>query len=71
MMLPPIRLLCSATFVLALAGCHSSDATDPGGTNLPPGLTLKLSPFIIAGLTNPVFLTQPLDDGRIFVVEQG
>lgn len=70
-MLPPIRLLCSATFVLALAGCHSSDATDPGGTNLPPGLTLKLSPFITAGLTNPVFLTQPLDDGRIFVVEQG
>jgi glucose/arabinose dehydrogenase len=65
-----MRLLCSTTFAFALAACHSSDATDPGGTTLPPGLTLKLTPFVTTGLSNPVFLTQPLNDGRIFVVEQ-
>lgn len=56
--------------MFALAGYHSSDATDPGGTTLPPGLTLKLDPFVPSGLTNPVFLTQPQNDGRVFVVEQ-
>ena len=54
-----------------LLGCHS-DAAGPGdgGNPLPPGLTLKLDAFITSGLSNPVFLTQPLNDGRIFVVEQ-
>jgi glucose/arabinose dehydrogenase len=70
MILPPIRLLCSSLFAFALLGCHGSDATGPGGTTPPPGLTLKLNPFVTTGLTNPVFLTQPLNDGRIFVVEQ-
>jgi glucose/arabinose dehydrogenase len=55
---------------IALGACNSSDATDPGGTTPPPGLTLKLDPFVVSGLSAPVFLTQPLDDGRIFVVEQ-
>ncbi|HVS61559.1 MAG TPA: PQQ-dependent sugar dehydrogenase [Gemmatimonadaceae bacterium] len=71
MILLPIRLLCSSLFIFALAGCHSSDATGTGGTTLPPGLTLKLNPFVTTGLSSPVFLTQPLNDGRIFVVEQG
>jgi glucose/arabinose dehydrogenase len=70
MTLSRIRLLCSSLAVFALVSCHSSDATDPGGTTLPPGLTLKLDPFVTTGLTTPVFLTQPLNDGRIFVVEQ-
>ena len=30
----------------------------------------RLDPFISAGLNEPVFLAQPLDNGRIFVVEQ-
>ncbi len=63
-----IRLLCSSAAVLTLA-CHS-DSTGPGDGGLPAGLTLKLDPFISSGLTAPVFLTQPLNDGRIFVVEQ-
>jgi len=29
-----------------------------------------VNPFITTGLASPVFLTQPLNDGRIFVVEQ-
>ena len=70
MILLPIRLLCSSLFAFALAGCHSSDGTGTGGTTLPPGLTLKLSPFVTTGLSSPVFLSQPLNDGRIFVVEQ-
>jgi glucose/arabinose dehydrogenase len=55
----------------ALAGCHS-DAAGPGdgGTTLPPGLTLKADPFVPTGLSSPVFLAQPLNDGRIFVVEK-
>ncbi|HEY3114897.1 MAG TPA: PQQ-dependent sugar dehydrogenase [Gemmatimonadaceae bacterium] len=67
-----IRALSSGAVVLAFAACHS-DATGPGdgGNPLPPGLTLKLDPFVSSGLNSPVFLTQPLNDGRIFVVEQG
>ena len=70
-MLHMIRLLCSSAFMLTFVGCHS-DSTGPGdgGGPLPPGLTLKLDPFISSGLNAPVFLTQPLNDGRIFVVEQ-
>jgi glucose/arabinose dehydrogenase len=64
------RVLCSTVIVLALAGCHDSTAPGDGGTTPPPGLTLKVDPFITTGLTSPVFLTQPLNDGRIFVVEQ-
>jgi uncharacterized protein YjdB len=33
-------------------------------------LTITWSPFVLSGLSRPVFLTQPLNDGRIFVVEQ-
>ena len=62
------RALCSSVVVIAIAGCH--DSTAPGDTTLPPGLTLKANPFV-AGLSSPVFLTQPLNDGRILVVEQG
>lgn len=60
------------TAALSVVACHGSDATDPGdgGTTLPVGLTLKLNPFISTGLNTPVFLTQPLNDGRIFIVEQ-
>jgi hypothetical protein len=66
-----VRLLCSSAAVLVIAACHS-DSTGPGnGGPLPPGLTLKADPFINTGLSSPIFLTQPLDDGRMFVVEQG
>jgi glucose/arabinose dehydrogenase len=63
-----VRLLGSSVVLLIFA-CHS-DSTGPGDGSLPPGLTLKLDPFITTGLSAPVFLTQPLNDGRIFVVEQ-
>src|SRR5712671_4899625 len=69
MMSRVIRVLCSSFAIIALAACHS-DFTGPGGGPLPPGLTLKLDPFITSGVSAPVFLTQPLNDGRIFVVEQ-
>ncbi|MGH7604502.1 MAG: PQQ-dependent sugar dehydrogenase [Gemmatimonadaceae bacterium] len=60
-------LVFSSAVVFALAGCHA-DATGPGP--IPPGFTLELEPFVTTGLSTPVFLTQPLNDGRIFVVEQ-
>jgi glucose/arabinose dehydrogenase len=60
------------TVALSVFACNGSDSTGPGdgGTTLPSGLTLKLNPFISTGLSGPVFLTQPLNDGRIFIVEQ-
>jgi glucose/arabinose dehydrogenase len=49
--------------LFALAAC--------GGTSAPaPTAAFKLAPFVTTGLSAPLFLTQPLDDGRIFVVEQ-
>jgi glucose/arabinose dehydrogenase len=66
-----IRMLCASAVVFAPAACNS-DSTGPiDGGPLPPGLTLRVDPFITTGLNAPVFLAQPLDDGRIFVVEQG
>ena len=66
-----IRLILPSMAIVAFGSCN--DSTGPGGGGggpLPPGLTLALSPFVTSGLTAPVFLAQPLDDGRIFVVEQ-
>ncbi len=63
------RNLVLALLALTFAGC-GSDSTGPDDGPLPPGLTLTLVPFVGTGLTAPVFLAQPLDDGRIFVVEQ-
>jgi glucose/arabinose dehydrogenase len=65
-----VRRLCSIVAVMVFAGCNDSTGPGDGGNPLPPGLTLKLDPFITTGLSGPVFLTQPLNDGRIFVVEQ-
>ena len=67
-----IRVFYGCAALLAITACHS-DSTGPGGGGnpLPPGLTLKFNNFISTGLSSPVFLTQPLNDGRIFVVEQG
>jgi glucose/arabinose dehydrogenase len=56
--------------MFAGSACGDDPAGPGGGGPLPPGLTLKLDPFISAGLNEPVFLAQPLDNGRIFVVEQ-
>src|SRR3954465_1017589 len=65
-----IRVLLSGA-VFAAAACNDSTSpVDTGGGPLPSGLSLALTPFVTGGLTAPVFLTQPLDDGRIFVVEQ-
>ncbi len=63
------RNLALAVLVLTFPGC-GSDSTGPGDGPLPTDLTLTLQPFVASGLTAPVFLAQPLDDGRIFVVEQ-
>ncbi len=71
MMTRPVGGVLAALVMLATASCNS-DATGPGdsGSPLPPGIGLQLNPFISAGLSSPVFLAQPLDDRRIFVVEQ-
>src|SRR5881398_2545014 len=65
-----IPLVLSGAVMLAVTSCNDSTSPPTGGGPLPSGLSLKLDPFITSGLNAPVFLTQPLDDGRIFVVEQ-
>lgn len=49
---------------------HIAAALTPDRGGFPAGFTLSTNSFISSGLTAPVFLTQPLNDGRIFVVEQ-
>jgi glucose/arabinose dehydrogenase len=66
-----VRVLCAALAVVAGTACNDSSGPGDGGNPLPPGIGLQLDPFVSAGLSSPVFMTQPLDDGRIFVVEQG
>jgi glucose/arabinose dehydrogenase len=66
-----VRVLCCALAAIAGTACNDSSGPGDGGNPLPPGIGLQLDPFITAGLSLPVFMTQPLDDGRIFVVEQG
>jgi glucose/arabinose dehydrogenase len=66
MTFPFVRRLCCVAAVLPLFACHS-DSTGPIDVGF---LKLKADPFISSGLTAPVFLTQPINDGRIFVVEQ-
>jgi len=71
MISPIVRRFLSLTAIVALAACHSdSTGPDGGGNPLPPGLALQLNTFISGGLSAPVFLTQPLNDGLVFVVEQ-
>jgi glucose/arabinose dehydrogenase len=69
-----VRSVCSGFAVLAFGAC-TADVTGPGpeGSPLPSGLTLKLEHFIYEDSVDatPAFLTQPLDDGRIFIVEYG
>jgi len=64
------RVLCSTVMMLGVVGCDDSTGPIDGGNPLPPGLTLQLTSFITSGLSAPVFFTQPLNDGRSFVVEQ-
>lgn len=66
-----VRVLCWAFAATAVAACNDSSGPGDGGNPLPPGIGLQLDPFITSGLSLPVFMTQPLNDGRIFVVEQG
>ncbi len=68
---PRLALGRLGTLLIALSGCSKTATApvDPGGP-LPPGLTLQATPFV-TGLSAPVYLTQPLPDGRIFIVEQG
>ncbi|HMG04251.1 MAG TPA: PQQ-dependent sugar dehydrogenase [Chthoniobacterales bacterium] len=66
-----VRVLFGALALLAGTACNDSSGPGDGGNPLPPGIGLQLDPFITSGLSSPVFMTQPLDDGRIFVVEQG
>ena len=62
-----VVVLCLSAAVGSSA-CHSDAPTTPNDGQT---LTLKLDPIVTSGFTSaPVFLAQPLNDGRIFVVEQ-
>lgn len=56
---------------LAIVACASSPTAPPAdGGPLPPALKLAVQPFV-TGLSSPLFLTAPVADGRVFIVEQG
>lgn len=66
---PCLPLLCCA--VLGLAACNrgggGSSDPPPAGEVKPPTLVLRQ---VAAGLSNPLFLTAPAGDPRLFIVEQ-
>ena len=60
------RTLFTAILAATLAACHDSPtAPDTGGSDLQLGLQL-----VVDGLANPDFLTAPVGDARLFVVER-
>ena len=60
------RTLVTAILAATLAACHDSPtAPDTGGSDLQLGLQL-----VVDGLANPDFLTAPVGDARLFVVER-
>lgn len=61
-----IALMCLA--LAALASCSSDSTTSPSPSPSPP-TALKLTP-IASGLNQPLFVTSPPGDSRLFVVEQ-
>ncbi|HEU4649586.1 MAG TPA: PQQ-dependent sugar dehydrogenase [Gemmatimonadales bacterium] len=64
-----IALMCLA--LTALASCSSSSSDSPSSPSPSPNppSSLKLTP-IASGLSEPLFLTSPPGDSRLFVVEQ-
>jgi glucose/arabinose dehydrogenase len=60
------RLLCPG-FALLLAACPDNSGTGTGGQAMP--VALRVEP-VVSGLSNPLFLTSPAADSRLFIVEQ-
>ena len=54
---------------LIAASCTTTDSTDPDPTPIPTDFKLSLQQ-IASGLNNPVHVTSPPGDARLFVVEQ-
>ena len=55
--------------LLVVAAACSSDSTDPTPAPIPSEFVLKLQE-VASGLNNPVYVTSPPGDSRLFVVEQ-
>jgi glucose/arabinose dehydrogenase len=53
-------------FVLALSACSSGESSDP--TPIPSDFVLKLQE-VASGLNNPVYVTSPPGDARLFIVD--
>ncbi len=54
--------------VLAVLGC--ADSAGPSGCDCEPGEIELALEIVAAGLSNPLYLTAPAGDARLFVVEQ-
>jgi len=69
--LAPVSVTISNTGSFTITGDRRrSHGMSNAFTVSPVVISLRIEPFL-GGLSNPVFLTAPLGDGRIFVVEQG
>src|SRR6185503_15356314 len=56
-----------STLLIFLAACSSGESSDP--TPIPTDFVLKLQE-VASGLNNPVYVTSPPGDARLFIVEQ-
>ncbi|MEW9899941.1 PQQ-dependent sugar dehydrogenase [Chitinivorax sp. PXF-14] len=63
----PIRLLPMSSLLALLAACGGGGGDDG---NPPPALPTLALRQIASGLVNPLFLTAPANDARLFIVEQ-
>jgi hypothetical protein len=63
-----VRALLPLAFLLVL-GCSDDAGTQPDDPDTPPGFELRVE-VVASGLSNPLHLTAPTGDSRLFVVEQ-
>jgi len=64
-----VRIQLTTLFICAsLAACSSDDPAGP--VIVPPEFNLSVTE-VVSGLSNPLYLTSPAGDARLFVVEQG
>jgi glucose/arabinose dehydrogenase len=60
----------TVVFFCALAAAGCSDSGGPSGCDCEPGDTELAVELVADGLSNPLYLTTPAGDSRLFVVEQ-
>jgi glucose/arabinose dehydrogenase len=64
----PVRIKLTVLAAAVLAGCGPESPAGP--VTVPPEFNLAVTE-VVSGLSNPLYVTAPAGDSRLFVVEQG